>query len=65
MTPQLGYRTKEGFIRDAIHFKPTWLSEELKYIRKEQCDLLNRAAKEMSTPHEKNTNNGNARAQVH
>jgi Arc/MetJ-type ribon-helix-helix transcriptional regulator len=46
---QLGYTTKEEFIRDAIRFRLAWLSEENKYIKisKEQCEQLEKAIREM------------------
>ena len=50
---QLGYTRKEEFIRDAIRFKLTMLSQEYEYIEipKQRYDLLNEAAKEMNTLH--------------
>jgi Arc/MetJ-type ribon-helix-helix transcriptional regulator len=51
---QLGYTTKEEFIRDAIRFRLTWLKGEYAHVEipKEQYDLLNQAVKEMNTPYE-------------
>ncbi len=48
---QLGFTTREEFIRDAIRFRLTWLSQENEYVEipREQYDLLNEAIKEMST----------------
>jgi len=48
----LGYTTKEEFIRDAIRFKLTWLSQDYEYIEisKEKYERLNTAMKEMNTP---------------
>lgn len=50
---QLGYTTKEEFIRDAIRFRLTWLKKEYEYIEmpKEQYDTLEEALKEMDTPY--------------
>jgi hypothetical protein len=50
---QLGYTTKEEFIRDAIRFRLTWLNKEYEYIEipKEQYDTLEEALKEMDTPY--------------
>jgi hypothetical protein len=50
---QLGYTTKEEFIRDAIRFRLTWLKGECEYIEmpKEQYDMLEEALKEMNTPY--------------
>jgi metal-responsive CopG/Arc/MetJ family transcriptional regulator len=47
----LGYTTREEFIRDAIRFKLTWLSQEREFVEipREQYDLLNEAIKEMNT----------------
>jgi hypothetical protein len=48
---QLGFTTKEEFIRDAIRFRLTWLKGEYEYIEvpKEQYDLLEEAVREMNT----------------
>ena len=48
---QLGFTTREEFIRDAIRFRLTWLSQENEYVEipREQYDLLNEAVKEMNT----------------
>jgi len=53
MIPQLSHTTKEEFIRDAIRFKLTMLSQGYEYIEipKEQFGLLNEAVKEMSAPY--------------
>jgi len=50
---QLGYTTKEEFIRDAIRFRLSWLKKEYEYIEmpKEQYDTLGEALKEMDTPY--------------
>ena len=50
---QLGYTTKEEFIRDAIRFRLTWLKGEYEYIEmpKEQYHILEEALKEMNTPY--------------
>lgn len=50
---QLGYTTKEEFIRDAIRFRLSWLKKEYEYIEmpKEQYDTLAEALKEMNTPY--------------
>jgi hypothetical protein len=50
---QLGYTTKEEFIRDAIRFRLSWLKKEYEYIEmpKEQYDMLAEALKEMNTPY--------------
>lgn len=50
---QLGYTTKEEFIRDAIRFRLSWLKKEYEYIEmpKEQYDTLGEALKEMNTPY--------------
>ena len=50
---QLGYTTKEEFIRDAIRFRLTWLKKEYEYIEipREQYDTLEEALKEMNTPY--------------
>jgi metal-responsive CopG/Arc/MetJ family transcriptional regulator len=50
---QLGYTTKEEFIRDAIRFRLTWLNKVYEYIEipKEQYDTLEEALKEIDTPY--------------
>jgi metal-responsive CopG/Arc/MetJ family transcriptional regulator len=50
---QLGYTTKEEFIRDAIRFRLTWLKKEYEYIEmpREQYDTLEEALREMNTPY--------------
>jgi len=50
---QLGYTTKEEFIRDAIRFRLTWLKKDYEYIEipREQYDTLEEALKEMNTPY--------------
>ena len=50
---QLGYTTKEEFIRDAIRFRLSWLKKEYEHIEmpKEQYDTLGEALKEMDTPY--------------
>jgi hypothetical protein len=50
---QLGYTTKEEFIRDAIRFRLTWLKQEYEYIEmpKEQYDMLEEALRQMSAPY--------------
>jgi hypothetical protein len=47
----LGYTTREEFIRDAIRFRLTWLSQEREFVEisREQYDLLNEAIREMNT----------------
>jgi len=47
----LGYTTREEFIRDAIRFRLTWLSQECEFVEipREQYDLLNEAIREMNT----------------
>jgi Arc/MetJ-type ribon-helix-helix transcriptional regulator len=49
----LGYTTKEEFIRDAIRFRLTWLKQEYEYIEmpKEQYDMLEEALRQMNTPY--------------
>jgi metal-responsive CopG/Arc/MetJ family transcriptional regulator len=49
----LGFTTKEEFIRDAIRFRLSWLSQEKECveIQKEQYDLLDEAVREMNTPY--------------
>ena len=49
----LGFTTKEEFIRDAIRFRLSWLSQEKECveIQREQYDLLDEAVKEMNTPY--------------
>jgi len=48
---QLGFTTREEFIRDAIRFRLTWFRGENEYVEipKEQYDSLNEAVKEMNT----------------
>lgn len=48
----LGYTTREEFIRDAIRFRLTWLSKEHEYLEipKGQYDMLSEALREMNTP---------------
>lgn len=50
----LGFTTKEEFIRDAIRFRLSWLSQgkECVEIQKEQYDLLDEAVREMNTPYQ-------------
>jgi Arc/MetJ-type ribon-helix-helix transcriptional regulator len=50
---QLGFTTKEEFIRDAIRFRLAWLSQKTEYveIEKEQYALLDEAVREMNTPY--------------
>ena len=50
---QLGYTTKEEFIRDAIRFRLTWLKKQYEYIEMptELYDTLGEALKEMDTPY--------------
>jgi hypothetical protein len=50
---QLGYTTKEEFIRDAIRFRLSWLKKDFEYLEipKEQYDMLGEALKEMNTPY--------------
>jgi len=50
----LGFTTKEEFIRDAIRFRLSWLSQEKECveIQKEQYDLLDEAVREMNTPYQ-------------
>jgi hypothetical protein len=50
---QLGYTTKEEFIRDAIRFRLSWLKKEYEYIEMptEQYEILGEAMKEMDTPY--------------
>jgi len=49
---QLGYTTKEEFLRDAARWKLKFLREDLQYvgIPKEKYERLNTAVKEMNTP---------------
>jgi len=50
---QLGYTTKEEFIRDAIRFRLTWLNKQYEYIEipREQYLTVEEALKEMNTPY--------------
>jgi len=50
---QLGYTTKEEFIRDAIRFRLSWLQKQYEYVEMptEQYDTLGEALKEMDTPY--------------
>jgi metal-responsive CopG/Arc/MetJ family transcriptional regulator len=49
----MGFTTKEEFIRDAIRFRLTWLSQENECVEipKIQYQQLNEAVKEMNTPY--------------
>jgi hypothetical protein len=49
---QLGYTTKEEFVRDAIRFRLNWLKSgnEFLEIPREQYEELNEALKEMDMP---------------
>jgi hypothetical protein len=49
---QLGFTTKEEFIRDAIRFRLRWLKGEYQFIEisKEHYEQLDEAVKEMSAP---------------
>jgi hypothetical protein len=49
---QLGFTTKEEFVRDAIRFRLTWLKgdNECLEIPREQYEKLDEALKEMGTP---------------
>jgi Arc/MetJ-type ribon-helix-helix transcriptional regulator len=49
----LGFTTKEEFIRDAIRFRLSWLSQEKECveIQKEEYNLLDEAVREMNTPY--------------
>jgi hypothetical protein len=51
---QMGFTTKEEFIRDAIRFRLTWLKGENECVEvpREQYEKLNAAVKEMSTPYQ-------------
>ncbi|MEM2129283.1 MAG: ribbon-helix-helix domain-containing protein [Candidatus Bathyarchaeia archaeon] len=50
---QLGHPTKEEFVRDAIRFRLTWLSEENEciIISKEKSEMFKRALKELRLPY--------------
>jgi metal-responsive CopG/Arc/MetJ family transcriptional regulator len=50
---QLGFTTKEEFIRDAVRFRLSWLSQEREHVevQKEEYDLLDEAVREMDTPY--------------
>lgn len=50
---QLGFTTKEELIRDAIRFRLTMLKGEYELVEipREDCDQLEEALKEMSTPY--------------
>lgn len=50
---QLGFTTKEEFIRDAVRFRLSWLSQERECVevQKEEYDLLDEAVREMNTPY--------------
>ena len=49
---QLGFTTKEEFIRDAIRFRLSWFKQEWEYIEmpKELYETLEDALKQMDTP---------------
>ena len=49
---QLGFTTKEEFVRDAIRFRLTWLKgdNQCLEIPREQYDRLSEAIREMDTP---------------
>ncbi len=49
---QLGYTTKEEFVRDAIRFRLTWLKgdNQCLEIPHDQYEKLNEALREMDTP---------------
>ena len=49
---QMGYTTKEEFVRDAIRFRLNWLKSgnEFLEIPREQYEQLNEALKEMDLP---------------
>ena len=49
---QLGFTTKEEFVRDAIRFRLTWLKgdNQCLEIPREQYDRLSQAIREMDTP---------------
>jgi hypothetical protein len=49
---QMGYTTKEEFVRDAIRFRLTWLKGENQCLEipKDQFDKLNEALEEMDLP---------------
>lgn len=51
---QMGFTTKEEFIRDAIRFRLTWLKGENECVEipREQYEKLNDAVKEMNTPYQ-------------
>jgi Arc/MetJ-type ribon-helix-helix transcriptional regulator len=51
---QMGFTTKEEFIRDAIRFRLSWLERENECVEipREQYEKLNDAVKEMSTPYQ-------------
>jgi hypothetical protein len=40
---QLGFATKEEFIRDEVRFRLTWLKSDRVYVPKEEFDLLDQA----------------------
>jgi hypothetical protein len=50
---QLGFTTREEFIRDAIRFRLNWLKQQNEYLEipKEQYEQLNQAIKQMNTPY--------------
>lgn len=49
---QLGFTTKEEFVRDAIRFRLTWLKgdNECLEIPREEYEKVNEAGKEMDRP---------------
>ena len=49
---QMGYTTKEEFVRDAIRFRLTWLKgdNQCLEIPKDQFDKVNEALEEMDMP---------------
>jgi hypothetical protein len=50
---QMGFTTKEEFIRDAIRFRLTSLKGDYEFmeIPKDQFDMFDEAVKEMNTPY--------------
>jgi hypothetical protein len=49
---QMGYTTKEEFVRDAIRFRLNWLKSgnECLEVPREQYEMLNEAVREMNLP---------------
>ncbi|MCW4005685.1 MAG: hypothetical protein NWF04_03695 [Candidatus Bathyarchaeota archaeon] len=51
---QLGYTTREEFIRDAIRYRLQYLKNDIEYIeiQKEEYDRLEQAIRDLNTPFE-------------